>query len=112
MNQSEKSMEISATNVIRSMGIQANLKGYRYLRSAILCAAQQPELLDSITLIYIRVAKMYNTENINVERAIRYAISNAYRLNPEAINKFFSQSAGKPTNSQVIALASDNIRVW
>ncbi|MBQ8515415.1 MAG: sporulation initiation factor Spo0A C-terminal domain-containing protein [Ruminococcus sp.] len=105
-------MEMTVTTLVRSIGIQANLKGYRYLRSAIVCAARQPELLDSITSIYKRVAEMYNTDSCNVERAIRYAVELAYFRNPDAINNFFNYPVGKPTNSEVIALASDNIRIW
>lgn len=102
--------ELAATEIIQSIGVQANHKGYRYLRTAIVIAVENPKMLVGIyKSLYTKVAEIYNTNEKNVERAIRNAIELAYDKNPDNMKKFFHYNSGKPSNSEVIALAADKI---
>lgn len=109
--------EIMVTEVIQKLGIPAHIKGYHYLRTAILSAIEDSKLMECVTkLLYPRVAQKYNTTSSRVERAIRHAIEIAWdRGNTEAICSFFGYSAdnyrGRPTNSEFIALVTDKIRL-
>lgn len=109
--------ELVVTNLIRSLGIPAHIKGYRYLRTAILESAQNPIYLDHMTkLLYPKVAEIYQTTSERVERAIRHSIEAAWnRNNKEAMSAFFGCSADnfltRPTNSEFIALATDKLEL-
>ena len=110
-------LETQVTKVIHQIGVPAHIKGYQYLRSAIIMTMHDTELINSITKqLYPGVAKQYGTTSSRVERAIRHAIEVAWdRGDVDVINSFFGytvQSArGKPTNSEFIALVADSLRL-
>lgn len=110
-------MEIVITDIIHQLGVPAHIKGYQYLRTAILLSVGDKNLLDSVTkLLYPTVAKTYDTTSSRVERAIRHAIEIAWdRGNVDTLNSFFGYtvdtSKGKPTNSEFIALITDKLRL-
>ena len=110
-------MEIVITDIIHQLGVPAHIKGYQYLRTAILLSIGDKNLLDSVTkLLYPTVAKTYDTTSSRVERAIRHAIEIAWdRGNVDTLNSFFGYtvdtSKGKPTNSEFIALITDKLRL-
>lgn len=110
-------LEVVVTDIIHQLGVPAHIKGYHYLRTAILLAIDDKELLESITkLLYPTVAKKYDTTSSRVERAIRHAIEIAWdRGNIETLNSFFGYTVntckGKPTNSEFIALVTDKLRL-
>jgi two-component system response regulator (stage 0 sporulation protein A) len=107
--------EIIVTNIIHKLGVPAHIKGYHYLRTAILEASKDRRLLDSITkCLYPLVAEKYSTTPSRVERAIRHAIELAWdRGNAEVLESFFGYTIntyrGKPTNSEFIALITDKL---
>ncbi|MBR6580878.1 MAG: response regulator [Ruminococcus sp.] len=109
--------ELIITDLIRRLGIPAHIKGYRYLRTAILESAQNPLYLDNMTkMLYPRVAEIYETTPERVERAIRHSIDAAWnRTNKEAMCSFFGCSEEnlitRPTNSEFIALATDKLEL-
>lgn len=109
--------EIIVTDVIQKLGVPAHIKGYHYLRTAILSAIENNKLMECVTkLLYPSVAQKYDTTSSRVERAIRHAIEIAWdRGNTETLNSFFGYSVdnyrGRPTNSEFIALISDKIRL-
>ncbi len=113
----QEDMEILVTNVIHDVGIPAHIKGYRYLRYAILLAVKDMDILNSITKqLYPEIAREYQTTPDRVERAIRHAIIVAWeRGMPEQMQEYFGyalkQGAGKPTNSEFIAMIADKIRL-
>lgn len=110
-NESILNLEQAATQIIRNMGIPANLKGYIYLRTAIVCAVEQPNLTRHfMRQLYEMVAEIHHVKLHSVERAIRYAIEIAYDRNPEQLKSMFYYPVGKPCNSELIALAVDIIR--
>ena len=110
-------LEFVVTDIIHQIGIPAHIKGYHYLRTAILSAIENQSLLDSVTkMLYPTVPKTYETTSSRVERAIRHAIEIAWdRGNMEVINSFFGYTInnykGKPTNSEFIALITDKLRL-
>lgn len=110
-------MEVVVTEVIHQLGVPAHIKGYHYLRLAILLSLENPELLESVTkMLYPSVAKRFNTTSSRVERAIRHAIEIAWdRGNLDVLNSFFGYTVntgkGKPTNSEFIALITDKLRL-
>lgn len=112
-------LENTVTEIIRKIGIPANIKGYRYLRSAVMLAADDMSILDSITKrLYPAIAKENNTTPSRVERAIRHAISSAWeRADGDAdyiekkLRCKINFSGEHPTNSELIALISDSIRL-
>jgi two-component system response regulator (stage 0 sporulation protein A) len=110
-------MEIVVTDIIHQLGVPAHIKGYHYLRTAILYSIADKELLDSVTkMLYPTVAGLYDTTSSRVERAIRHAIEIAWdRGNVDTLNSFFGYtvdtSKGKPTNSEFIALITDKLRL-
>ena len=109
--------EILVTDVIQKLGVPAHIKGYHYLRTAILCAVENGRLMECVTkLLYPSVAQKYDTTSSRVERAIRHAIEIAWdRGNSNVINEFFGYTVdsyrGRPTNSEFIALITDRIRL-
>ena len=110
-------LEVAVTEIIHQVGIPAHIKGYHYLRTAIMLSVNNDEMINSITkLLYPTIAKTYQTTSSRVERAIRHAIEIAWdRGNIDVLDKFFSYtvhtSRGKPTNSEFIALIADHLRL-
>ncbi len=114
---SDRAIEISVTNTIHSVGVPANIKGYQYLRDAIIMSIKDSELINAVTKqLYPKVATRHNTSPSRVERAIRHAIEVAcIRGNEEELYKLFgytvSNNKGKPTNSEFIAMIADKLRL-
>jgi two-component system response regulator (stage 0 sporulation protein A) len=112
------SLEADVTNIIHEIGIPAHIKGYQYLREAIMMVVDEVDLLGSVTkILYPRIAERFDTTSSRVERAIRHAIEVAWsRNNIETIKKFFGYTInterGKPTNSEFIALVADRLRLY
>ena len=110
-------LEKQVTSIILEVGIPAHVKGYQYVRRAILMAISDPEVINGVTkIIYPTIAKEFKTTASRVERAIRHAIEVAWdRGNVETLNSLFgysvSGSRGKPTNSEFIAMIADKIRL-
>ncbi len=113
----ERSLEGSVTEMIHEIGIPAHIKGYQYLRDAIMMSVNDTEMLNSITkILYPTIAKKNNTTSSRVERAIRHAIEVAWsRGKIDTIDALFgytiNNGKGKPTNSEFIALIADKIRL-
>ncbi len=116
-NRAGQDLAITITDIIHQLGVPAHIKGYHYLRCAIVSAYHNPELLDSVTKqLYPRVAEQFTTTPSRVERAIRHAIEIAWdRGNLDTLNSFFGYTVntckGKPTNSEFIALITDKLRL-
>lgn len=110
-------LEIEITNMIHEIGVPAHIKGYQYLRDAIMMVVDDMDLLSAVTKeLYPAIAKKNNTTPSRVERAIRHAIEVAWnRGRVETINNLFgytvAEDKGKPTNSEFIAIISDKIRL-
>lgn len=113
----EATLEADVTNIIHEIGVPAHIKGYQYLRDAIVMSVQDIEMLNSITkVLYPTIAKKYDTTTSRVERAIRHAIEVAWsRGRMDTIDALFgytiNHGKGKPTNSEFIALITDKIRL-
>ena len=112
-----ENLESRVTNMLHEIGIPAHIKGYHYLRDAIMMAVNDMDVLNAITkILYPTVAKKYRTTSSRVERAIRHAIEVAWsRGQLEMIDEIFGYTVnsgkGKPTNSEFIALITDKIRL-
>ena len=112
-----RNLDMEVTNIIHQLGVPAHIKGYLYLREAILMVIRDVDLLGAVTKeLYPLVADRYNTTPSRVERAIRHAIEVAWsRGNIDIINSFFGYTIdtdrGKPTNSEFIAIIADKLRV-
>lgn len=105
--------ERAASVFLREIGIPTNLKGYKYLRTGIVCAALKPEIMDISTYaIYDIVAEKYNVNVKSVERAMRNAIDVTFERTPKLISQKFNYPVGRPSNTELIILAADNIRIW
>ncbi len=110
-------LEEEVTGMLHQIGIPAHIKGYLYLRDAILMVVDDVDLLGSITkILYPEIADRFNTTSSRVERAIRHAIEVAWaRNNADIIEKFFGHTIcnekGKPTNSEFIAMIADHLRL-
>ena len=110
-------IENRVTAMIHEVGVPAHIKGYSYLRLAIMLVLEDRQLIESITkLLYPTVAKKFDTSASRVERAIRHAIEVAWtRGDTETLNGIFgftiNQAKGKPTNSEFIAMISDRLRL-
>ncbi|MCH5324509.1 MAG: sporulation transcription factor Spo0A [Eubacterium sp.] len=110
-------MERAVTEIIHQIGIPAHIKGYHYLRTAIIYSVNDPEMINSVTkVLYPSVAQRYRTTASRVERAIRHAIEIAWdRGDVDVLNSYFGYtvrtSRGKPTNSEFIALIADRLRL-
>lgn len=110
-------IEIIVTNIIHSLGIPAHIKGYHYLRTAIIETANDRTLMECITKkLYPLVAEKYNTTPSRVERSIRHAIDTAWNKGDcPALSEFFGFTIntfrGKPTNSEFIAFIADKLRI-
>ena len=113
----EATLEADVTNIIHEIGVPAHIKGYQYLRDAIIMSVNDIEMLNSITkILYPTIAKKYQTTASRVERAIRHAIEVSWnRGKMDTIDQLFgytvSNGKGKPTNSEFIALIADKIRL-
>ena len=113
----ERNLELDVTDIIHEIGVPAHIKGYQYLRDAIILSVDDMEMLNSITkILYPTIAKKHQTTPSRVERAIRHAIEVAWsRGKMDTIDELFgytvSTGKGKPTNSEFIALIADKIRL-
>lgn len=114
---SDPDLELMVTEIIHQIGVPAHIKGYSYLREAIMLAIKDVEIINSVTkTLYPTVAKKYATTSSRVERAIRHAIEVAWdRGDVNVLNSYFGytihNSRGKPTNSEFIAMISDKLRL-
>ena len=112
-----QNLETDVTNIIHEIGVPAHIKGYQYLRDAIIMSVENRDVINSITkVLYPTIAKMNQTTPSRVERAIRHAIEVAWsRGKMDTINELFGYTIntgkGKPTNSEFIALISDKMRL-
>ena len=110
-------LEIRVTEVIHQIGVPAHIKGYQYLREAIIMAVDDIDVVNAVTkVLYPAVAKKYNTTSSRVERAIRHAIEVAWdRGDIEVLQNYFgytiSSVKGKPTNSEFISMIADKLRL-
>ena len=108
-------LEKDVTDMIHDIGVPAHIKGYQYLREAIIMSVQDPQMISSITkILYPDIAKKFQTTPSRVERAIRHAIEVAWsRGKMETLDKLFGYTIntgkGKPTNSEFIALIADKL---
>ncbi len=113
----EVDLEAEVTNMIHEIGVPAHIKGYQYLREAIIMSVEDISVLSSITkILYPGIAKKFETTSSRVERAIRHAIEVAWsRGKMETLDALFGYTIntgkGKPTNSEFIALIADKIRL-
>ena len=111
------SLETLVTSIIHEVGVPAHIKGYQYLREAILIAVDDMEVINAVTkVLYPEVAKRFGTTASRVERAIRHAIEVAWdRGDLETLQKYFgytvSNVKGKPTNSEFIAMIADRLQL-
>ena len=118
MQHSEKTgIESMVTSIIHEIGVPAHIKGYQYLREAIIIAVNDMDVINAITkVLYPQVAKTFQTTPSRVERAIRHAIEVAWdRGDLDTLQRFFgytvSNTKGKPTNSEFIALIADKLQL-
>ena len=112
-----RNLETDVTNMIHEIGVPAHIKGYQYIREAIMMTVNDINLLNYITkLLYPTIAKKYKTTSSSVERAIRHAIEVAWNKGQiDVLEDMFgytiSAGKGKPTNSEFIALIADKLRL-
>jgi len=110
-------IESMVTSIIHEIGVPAHIKGYQYLREAIIIAVNDMDVINAITkVLYPQVAKTFQTTPSRVERAIRHAIEVAWdRGDLDTLQRFFgytvSNTKGKPTNSEFIALIADKLQL-
>jgi len=110
-------IDLEVTSIIREIGVPAHIKGYQYLRDAIMMIVAEVEILGAVTkVLYPMIAEKYNTTPSRVERAIRHAIEVAWnRGNLDVINRLFGYTVkiekGKPTNSEFMAMIADKLRM-
>lgn len=113
----EENLEALVTNIIHEVGVPAHIKGYQYLREAIMMVVEDIDMINQITKqLYPEIAHKFKTTSSRVERAIRHAIEVAWgRGQQEAVENIFgytiSASKGKPTNSEFIAMIADKLRL-
>ena len=113
----KSSIESMVTDIIHEIGVPAHIKGYQYLREAIIIAVNDMDVINAITkVLYPQVAKTFQTTPSRVERAIRHAIEVAWdRGDLDTLQRFFgytvSNTKGKPTNSEFIALIADKLQL-
>ena len=110
-------IEMRVTNIIHQIGVPAHIKGYQYLREAIIMTIHYMEAINAITkILYPTVAKKFKTTPSRVERAIRHAIEVAWdRGDVDILQEYFgftvSGTTGKPTNSEFISMVADRLRL-
>ena len=113
----ESKFEPSVARILHSLGVRANIKGYFYLRTAIIMTAESPAKMSAVTkTLYPAIAKEYGTSAACVERAMRHAISTAWeRADLDTLAHYFGDAVksghGKPTNSEFIAIISEHIKI-
>ena len=113
----QPNIETMVTNIIHEIGVPAHIKGYQYLREASIIAVGDRDVINAITkVLYPQVAKTFQTTPSRVERAIRHAIEVAWdRGDLDTLQRFFgytvSNTKGKPTNSEFIALIADKLQL-
>ncbi len=113
----EKDLQVMVSEIMHQIGVPAHIKGYQYLREAIVLTINDDEMMNSVTkVLYPTVAKRYSTTSSRVERAIRHAIEVAWdRGDVDVLNSYFGYTIqserGKPTNSEFIAMISDKLRL-
>lgn len=113
----DSELELKITEIIHEIGVPAHIKGYHYLREAIILSVKNSDIINSVTkLLYPTVAKNHSTTASRVERAIRHAIEVAWdRGDIDVLNSYFGYTIqndrGKPTNSEFIAMISDKLRL-
>jgi len=113
----DSDLQLMVTDIIHQIGVPAHIKGYHYLREAIILSVKNSDIVNSVTkLLYPTVAKHYTTTASRVERAIRHAIEVAWdRGDIDVLNSYFGYTIqndrGKPTNSEFIAMISDKLRL-
>ena len=113
----EENLEALITNVIHEVGVPAHIKGYQYLREAIIMSVNNIDVINQITKqLYPEIAQKYHTTSSRVERAIRHAIEVAWgRGKQDVVERIFgytvSADKGKPTNSEFIAMIADKLRL-
>lgn len=113
----DNNLEVTVSEIMHRIGVPAHIKGYQYLREAIILAINDSEIMNSVTkLLYPTVAKTFKTTPSRVERAIRHAIEVAWdRGDVDVLNSYFGytiqNSRGKPTNSEFIAMISDKLKL-
>ena len=114
-NTSDTDLELIVTKIIHQIGVPAHIKGYQYLREAIIISVKDSNAINAVTKkLYPAVAQKYNTTASRTERAIRHAIEVAWdRGDVDIINNYFGytidNNRGKPTNSEFIALIADRL---
>ena len=117
MSKRSNDIEVIVSEIMHQIGVPAHIKGYSYLREAIMLAVNNTEMLGSVTkILYPTVAKTYKTTSSRVERAIRHAIEVAWdRGDGDVLSAYFGytiqSSRGKPTNSEFIAMIADKLRL-
>ena len=110
-------LELMITEIIHQIGVPAHIKGYQYLREAIMLSIKDDDIINAVTkILYPTVAKKFKTTSSRVERAIRHAIEVAWdRGDIDVLNSYFgytiSGGRGKPTNSEFIAMIADKLRL-
>lgn len=114
---SDNELELMITEIIHQIGVPAHIKGYQYLREAIMLSIKDDDIINAVTkILYPTVAKKFKTTSSRVERAIRHAIEVAWdRGDIDVLNSYFgytiSGGRGKPTNSEFIAMIADKLRL-
>ena len=114
-SRSDANLETVVTDIIHEIGVPAHIKGYQYLREAIILTIRDMDMINAVTkVLYPEVARKFSTTPSRVERAIRHAIEVAWdRGDIEVLQKFFgytvSNIKGKPTNSEFIAMIADHL---
>ncbi len=112
-----KDLEVVVSQIMHQIGVPAHIRGYQYLREAIILSVQNSEMISSVTkILYPTVAKTFKTTPSRVERAIRHAIEVAWdRGDVDVLSSYFGYTIqnerGKPTNSEFIAMISDNLKL-
>ena len=115
--QNSNDLQMTISEIMHQIGVPAHIKGYQYLREAIMLSINDQETMSSVTkVLYPTVAKMYSTTSSRVERAIRHAIEVAWdRGDVDVLSSYFGytiqNTRGKPTNSEFIAMISDKLRL-
>lgn len=114
---SNSDLEVLVSEIMHQIGVPAHIKGYQYLREAIILSINDTEMMNSVTkVLYPTVAKRFSTTSSRVERAIRHAIEVAWdRGDVDVLSSYFGytiqNTRGKPTNSEFIAMISDKLRL-
>ena len=112
-----KDLEVAVSQIMHQIGVPAHIRGYQYLREAIIPSVKNNEMISSVTkILYPTVAKTFKTTPSRVERAIRHAIEVAWdRGDVDVLSSYFGYTIqnerGKPTNSEFIAMISDNLKL-